>query len=236
MKNVICLLLGFAVISCSTKENVSQGSQSLAADVFDKGGSDPAAIELADSVIQSLGGLEKWNQINAVSWTSSGRKFYWDPGNRLGRMENEDTIALINTITGGMSIEIAGQGNAQVAMWQAIWDKEFYNFLIPYELKRSGATLAYMGDDSLAGQRYNSLVLTFQNKPDKYKLYIDKRTKMIRYSAYYPLTSNMKEDDLSSWDNYQQVGAMRFSFNRTSGGPKEVTIEDSLPENFFTTF
>lgn len=235
MKLVVLLLLICAIISCSTRESANQLSQSLKTDVFDKEGSDPAAIELADSVMQALGGVEKWNNIKAISWTSSGRKFFWDPTNRLARVENGDTIALVNANTSEAEMKVAGQA-VPATLWQAQWDKEFYGLLIPYEFKRSGATLTYMGEDSLAGQRYNSLVLTFQNRPDKYKLYVDKHSKLIKYGAYYSLADNANEDALSSWDNYQQVGGISFSFNRTRGGPTDVTIEGNLPKNFFTTF
>lgn len=237
MKSIFGFVFLSLMVACTSRESISvnQGSANLG---FDVAGSDPAAMELADSIIQALGGVESWQAVRYMTWTHQGRTFYWDKQLAKARMESGDTIALLDLSTKTGQVQISSQtSDTSIEPFLQIWHHEVFDLVIPYEIKNSGATITYMGEDTLRGQRFNSLVLTFQDRPEQYKFYVDKHKKLVLYSAYYAESNQEKENYLHSWDNYQQVGAALFSFDRSDGsGPQDVSVEESLPESLFTEF
>src|SRR6266446_5298578 len=42
-----------------------------AATVFDRSGTDPKALTIADRVITAAGGEQRWNQVKQIKWTES---------------------------------------------------------------------------------------------------------------------------------------------------------------------
>src|SRR5688572_10003154 len=70
---------------------------------FNLEGSDPAAVELADSVMVAMGGRANWNKTRYISWSFSGRRnLIWAKHSGRVRIESpeEKTIYLINVNNG----------------------------------------------------------------------------------------------------------------------------------------
>lgn len=237
MKSIFGFFFLCLMAACTSREATSVDPENVNPG-FDVAGSDPAAIELADSIIQAMGGAESWQAVRYMTWTHQGRTFYWDKQLAKARMESGDTIALLDLSTKTGQVQINSQtADIGIDPFLSIWHHEIFDLIIPYEIKNSGATITYMGEDTLRGQRFNSLVLTFRDRPDQYKFYVDKHKKLVLFSAHYDRADQVQQNYLHGWDNYQQVGAALFSFDRSDGtGPQDVSVEESLPESLFTEF
>jgi len=253
MKLLFSLLFMAALIySCAPKESPKTLAElNPSAEGFDLLGSDPAAIQLADSIMHAMGGRENWDKTRFISWNFFGRRnLIWDKDLSRVRIESQpdSTIYLVNISTGEGKVRIKGTEITErdsltklLDKAKSIWINDSYWLVMPFKLKDSGVTLKYMGEDTLAEQRYNSLVLTFKEvgvtPQNKYKLYVDKHEKLIRHWAYF---SNANQDTASfirPWDNYQKYGTILLSGDRTDGGgPKNVKVDESLPDALFTEF
>ncbi len=114
--------------------------------------------------------------------------------------------------------------------------------MMPFKLKDSGVTLKYLGEDSLKnGAPCNIIQLTFENvgsTPDnKYLVYVDRKDNLVKQWAYFELASQDTASSVWPFDNYKQYGKILLSANRSDGkGPKDVTVDDTLPAEIFTEF
>ncbi len=245
---VLALLVG----ACNPSENKKTlAEQNPPAEGFDLVGSDPAAVELADSIMHAMGGRENWDNTRFISWNFFGRRdLTWDKHTGRVRIESQpdSTIYLVNVNTGEGRVriketEITEPDSLKKLLDKAksIWINDSYWLVMPFKIKDSGVTIKYMGEDSVAGQRYNSLVLTFQEvgvtPQNKYKLYVDKKDKLVRHWAYFSNASQDTANFVRPWDNYQKYGNILLSGDRTDGGgPKNVRVDESLPDALFTEF
>ena len=98
-----------------------------------------------------------------------------------------------------------------------------------------------MGEDTLKGGRFNTLVLTFKEvgvtPQNKYKLYVDIKDKLVRNWAYYSNASQDTANFIRPWDNYQRYGNILISADRSDkAGPSNVKVDETLPDALFTEF
>ncbi|MDZ7647645.1 MAG: DUF6503 family protein [Cytophagales bacterium] len=253
MKTLLSLiLLAIIIVSCAPKEaDKTLAEQNPACEGFDEIGSDPAAIQLADSIMHAMGGRENWDKTRFISWNFFGRRdLIWNKQTGQVRIESapDSTTYLVNINTGEGKVRIKGTSITEpdslkklLDKAKAIWINDSYWLVMPFKLKDSGVTIKYMGEDTLARGRYNSLQLTFSavgvTPQNKYKLYVDKQTKLIRHWAYYSDTTQAGANFVRPWDNYQKYGNILLSGDRTDGGgPKNIRVDESLPETLFTEF
>jgi hypothetical protein len=238
---ILFFALGCLVSGCS---NASESNGlTLPGNSFNALESDPAAVELADSIIIAAGGHENWIKTKFISWSAPGRKLVWDPqGSRL-RMEkqNDNSIYLVNLDNGEGRVRQNGQEvkddkalKDMLAKGRSIWMHDIYALAMPFRLKEAGVTLKYMGEDSLKGDLYNVLQLTSDNKgtnQDKYKVYVDIKGKTIRYWAYFSSVTQDTASFIRTWSNSKHGNVML-----SGDGTGEVKVEDNLPDSTFTEF
>jgi hypothetical protein len=213
----------------------------LAASNFNAAESDPAAIELADSVMLLAGG-ENWSKMKYISWSAPERKLVWDTQQAKLRMENlrENAIYLVDLNTGqgrvqqnGNEITDPSELKNMLAKARFTWVNDIYALAMPFRLKDAGATLKYMGEDSLKGNLYNVLQLSLANdgtSQDKYKVYVDIKAKVIKYWSYFADINHDTASFTRAWTN-DKYGSVMLSAG--SGG---VTLDEQLPETTFTEF
>ena len=257
MKN---LLTGFiaALIcwSCSPSQDspAADGAKNYnpAAEGFNFEDSDPAAIELADSIMMAVGGRKNWDATRFISWNFFDRRnLVWDKQGGRVRIESlpDSTIYLVNVTTGEGRVQIKGQEltepDSLAKMLQkakSIWINDSYWLVMPFKLKDSGVTLRYMGEDTLVNKKYyNVLQLTFDGVGDtpnnKYDLYVEVKEKLIKYWSYYSDANQDTANWTRPWDNYQKYGSILLSADRSDGrGPKNVKVDEQLPDAVFTEF
>ena len=107
-KILIAIALLSLVWSCTPKEK-SLSEQNPPAEGFDLEGSDPAAIELADSIMHVLGGRENWDKTRFISWNFFGRRnLVWDKFKGRVRIESlrDSIIYLTNVNTGEGRVQV----------------------------------------------------------------------------------------------------------------------------------
>lgn len=255
MRNLIYLtLLVLTGWGCGPRQNfeVEVVGNNPPAEGFNLVGSDPAAIELADSIVLAMGGRKNWDNTRYISWNFFGRRnLVWDKHGQRVRIESlpDSVIYLVDLKTMEGKVKVKGQELVEpdslkkmLGRAKSIWINDSYWLVMPFKLKDSGVTLKYLGEDTLAGnQRYNVLQLNFENVGDtpqnKYKLYVDIREKLVRYWSYYAKDDQDSASFTRPWDNYQKYGSILLSADRSDGGgPKNVKVDEELPDEVFTKF
>ena len=246
---IFFLALGLVIFSCETRKNASLGNPAM--EGFDLAHSDPAAIELADSIMLAMGGRENWDNTRFISWNTFGRRnWVWDKKTNRVRIESlKDSIIYLATISSDEGrVQVKGQElkdpdslKKMLTKAKSMYFNDMYWLAMPYKLKDSGVTLKYLGEDTLKNNRYNVLQLMFQEVGDtpenKYKLYVDVKEKLVRYWSYYKDSRQDTANFTLPWDNYQKYGNILLSADRSDGrGPKNVKVDETLPDKLFTEF
>jgi hypothetical protein len=219
---------------------------------FNLEGSDPAAVELADSVMVAMGGRANWNKTRYISWSFSGRRnLVWDKQSGRVRIESpeEKTTYLINVNNGQGRVrvnnrEIIQEDSLRLMLQRArsIWINDSYWLIMPFKLKGSGVTLRYLGEDTLmTGGKCNVMDLTFTDAENqsnsKYRIYVDLADNLVKQWAYYKTANQDSATFIRPWDNYKQYGDILLSGDRSDGsGPKNVKVDTDLPDKIFTDF
>ncbi|MBX2895271.1 MAG: hypothetical protein KF763_07505 [Cyclobacteriaceae bacterium] len=244
MKAWLLMFIVACAISCSTEKakDLSGSNQNPPEAGFNLAASDPAAIQLADSVMHALGGRSNWDKVHFITWKSADgqQTYYWDKHSKRARVEDQSdaSVALLNLATGEAKAQVNNNDDPAKAMnINAAFTRALYELALPFLTKSKDFTLQYMGEDTLARQRYNSLVVIPKDSTTgRYKLFVDKSAKLVRYWSFYPAASNTAAFVLP-FDNYQRQNEVLFSGNRSNGsGPKEVKVETDLSEKLFTEF
>jgi hypothetical protein len=219
---------------------------------FDIANSDPAAIELADSIMAAMGGRENWDKTRFISWNFFGRRnLVWDKTEGRVRIESmpDSTIYLVNLNTLEGRVRINGQELTEpdslkkmLERGKNIWINDSYWLVMPYKLKDTGVTLKYLGEDTAAnGLMCNILELTFKNvgvTPDnKYRVYVDLKDNLVKQWAYYKDAAQDSASQVWPFDNYKKYGDILISADRSDKkGPANVRVDDKLPDETFTEF
>jgi hypothetical protein len=246
------LLLLIVLYGCNQKSESSSSEVNPAAEGFDLANSDPAAVELADSVMAAMGGRRNWDNTRFISWNFFGnRNLVWDK--EMGRVRIEslkDSITyLVNLNTLEGKVRVKGQELAEsdslkkmLSRGKSIWINDSYWLLMPFKLKDTGLTIKYLGEDTLMnGSRCNVMQLTFNQVGDtpqnKYHIYVDLADNLVKQWAYYSEANQDSATFMRPWDNYNRYGKILLSADRSDGGgPKNVKVDETLPDNVFTEF
>jgi len=234
----IPLLLILIVSSCKPKttDNISPPASVLA---FDPDLSEPAAVQLADSIASAAGGFQAWNDLDALSWSFNNWNFTWDKVSGRVRAESSerDFICLFSTTSHDAKLKIDG---AEITDKNTIGQKldsvrlafgESAQILImPFNLKAPGAKLVYDGEKEEGGVKYN--ILEGSNEKDS-SIYFDHFQLLIALDDNVIKRCNCVRNGDSqtiSFENYNQYGKILLS----DGHVKNVKIEEDLPDNFFS--
>lgn len=242
------LAFSLAIAACETKKT---SVENPASEAFDLAHSDPAAVELADSIMAAMGGRTAWDNTRFISWRfSSSRDWVWDKATGRVRIESlkDTTTYLLNVNDSVGRVQVKGKELTQpdslkkmLRKAKSMYFNDMYWLAMPFKLKDSGVTLKYMGQDSLNGNRYNVLQLMFSNVGDtpqnKYRVYVDAKDKLVRYWSYFKDSRQDTSNFTLPWDNYQKYGGILLSGDRShGGGPKNVRVDEVMPDKIFTEF
>lgn len=253
MKNLLLFLLISTVFTaCQASKETPAADLNPAAEGFDWEHSDPAAIELADSVMKAQGGRKAWDETRYISWTSFGRRnLIWDKSESKVRIESlpDSTLYLLDMKTGKGRVQVRGTEVAEpdtlgkmLKQAERIWTHDSYWLLMPFKLKDSGVTLKYLGEDSLiSGGPCNVIQLTFQpsgtTQKNKYHVYVDRSDNLVKQWAHFDLASQDSASSVWPFDNYKKYGNLLLSADRSNDhGPRNVRVDETLPTKIFTEF
>src|SRR5688572_3473140 len=113
---VILCYFAFAIllaVSCQQdNEEKDLHANNPPAPGFDLANSDPAAVELADSIMAAMGGRKNWDETRFISWNFFGRRdLVWDKTEGNVRIESipDSTTYLVNINNLKGRVKIKGQ-------------------------------------------------------------------------------------------------------------------------------
>ncbi len=250
-KSLIGFIFVAALAGCQQDAGTSTGHDNPPAPGFDLAHSDPAAVELADSVMAAMGGRKNWDETRFISWTFGKRHLVWDKKDGNVRIESQpdSTIYLVNINDSKGRVQIRGQELTEpdslqkmLSKAKSIWINDSYWLTMPFKLKDTGVTLKYLGEDTmLTGARANVMELTFEKVGDtpnnKYQVYVDLRDNLVKQWAYFKDASQDSASAVWPWDNYKKYGNILLSANRSNDrGPRDVRVDEKLDRDVFTRF
>ncbi len=248
------MLLLLAAGACSPGSGTEQEAPygNPAAPGFNAEASDEKAVQIADSVMEAMGGRKAWDDMRFVAWNFFGaRELLWDKDSGRVRIDIPSRNAIylvdIDDLSGKAwedSVEITNPDTLRerLTMARNIWINDSYWLFMPFKLKDSGVTLTYEGQDTMMnGKPAEVLSLTFNEvgvtPENKYKVYVDPEDHLVYQWAYYKDASQDSASAIWPWDNYERHGGLLLSADRSDNrGPKNVRVYDSVPDEAFTSF
>jgi len=222
-----------------------------AAPGFDLDGSDARAIEIADQVMEALGGRSAWDATRSVSWNFFGRRMhFWDKHSGdirvegVGREDGKPYTILMNlhSMQGRAwrdGAELSGDELAEMLdRGEAAWINDSYWMFMPYKLKDTGVTLKHLGPATMAdGRAAEVLELTFREvgrTPDnKYHVYVSSETGLVEQWDYYAAFSDEEPRFKIPWHNWQRYGEILLSDDRGESGHTDIRVFGKLPPSVF---
>ena len=222
------------------------GAGNPPADGFDSAGSDPEAIEIADAVMEKMGGRGNWDRTRYLTWRFFGRRLHvWDRWTGDVRFEEADRITLMNvhSRTGRAwkaSVEVAEADSLKKYLDRGYraWINDSYWLVMPYKLKDSGVTLTYAGEAKMEnGRDAYVLTLTFENvgvtPQNKYDVFVDKERMLVEQWAFYRNASDEKPRFVGPWTGWEPHGRILLSAGRGTRAHTDVAVFDELPRSVF---
>lgn len=239
----ICAIFFIVLLCCSLS---AQDAANPAAPGFDAANSDPAAIRIADQVMEAMGGRRNWDTTRYLKWNFFGRRQHtWDRFSGDYRMESDHLLVLMNLqkITGRAwkdGVEVTHPDSLQKILQQAnsIWINDSYWLIMPYKLKDSGVTLKYLGKKPNAeGKNCEVLQLTFKNVGDtpqnKYLVYVDPETHLVCQWDYFENAADEQPRISTPWKNWRPFGNILLSGDRGKRQISGIEAPPSVPAETF---
>lgn len=251
---LLIFLIALIVLACqpSTPEKGQGTNENPPAPGFNAAGSDVKAIEIADKVMQAMGGRQAWDDTRILAWSFNGRRhLIWDKKTGDVRIDapQDTAVYLLNVYNATVKAQIKGEEitdsdslNIAYKKAEGMWINDSYWLIMPFKLKDSGVTLKYLGKDSTQTGIYSDVLqLTFKNvgnTPDNmYKVWVDPSDNLVKQWAFYAKFDQENPPAIWPWDNNQTYGRILLSADRSDNrGPRNVQVLDSVPETVFTQF
>ena len=224
-----------------------------AAPGFDAAGSDPRAVEIADDVMESMGGRAAWDRTHFVTWNFFGsRRHFWDKYTGdirvegVGREDGKPYLILMNlrTMEGRAwrdGAEASGQELADLLdAGEAAWINDSYWLFMPYKLKDSGVTLSYVGPGEMVdGRGAEVLELTFKEvgrtPENRYQVYVATDSGLVEQWDFYRNATDEEPGFQIPWADWRRFGEILLSDNRGENGHTDVAVFEELPSSIFSS-
>lgn len=220
------------------------------AEGFNAANSDTKAIEIADQVMEAIGGRANWDATRYIKWTFFGRRnLLWDKkeGNVMVNIPSDSLVIFINLFDNNKAAVIkANETITQqdsiakyAAQAKSIWINDAYWLVMPFKLKDSGVTLKYLSQETTdAGLDTDVLQLTFEqvgDTPDnKYWVYVDQKDKLVKQWDFYRNATDSIPAFSTPWTDYQTYGNILLSSGRGQRGLSNIAVFDALPDSLAT--
>jgi hypothetical protein len=252
---IFSMLMIVSLIGCQSAQEQSEnttghGENNPPADGFNMESSDPTAIEIADLVMEAMGGRASWDVTRYLAWDFLGaRKLVWDKFTGNVRVDIPDgTVYLVNIHDGSGKVYKQGREvidpdslAKELEIGKSIWINDSYWLVMPFKLKDSGVTLKHLGTrKTLEGTPSHVLELTFQDvgvtPQNRYRIYVDTTTNLVNQWAFYRESSQDSANFVLPWGDYKQYGDILLSEERGERDLAEIMVFEALPEEVFTSF
>lgn len=210
---------------------------------------DQKAIKIAHKVAESMGGVTNWNNTHFIKWDFGKRILYWDKWTGDVRVEapKDHLVVLVNINTlKGKAYKNKELVTDEKELKKLLnkgkrwWINDSYWLTMPWKLLDPGVNLEFVREDKLPnGNKADVLQLTFNEvgvtPNNKYEVYVDQKENKVYQWAFFNNFNDTKPKFIKPWDNYQKLGNVWLSFNRSDFGPKNVEVKESFNADLFST-
>jgi hypothetical protein len=261
---ILCALLGLVGCTRPSEEATESASEPVASPapaaadrVQVSPESDAEAIEIAQSVMEAMGGWEKWDQTRFLQWNFFGRRqHHWDrwtgdiriAGPMQFRSEEpEEVLVLMNIHTkqgrgwdaDGNEITDAATLEALLATGHAVWINDSYWLVMPYKLLDPGVTLKLLGERPMEdGRPADVLQLTFaegvgDTPENKYEVFVARDTGLVEQWSFFEEAGDSEPRFTMPWLNWQPFGDILLATGRGRDLDWAIAAPIELPESVF---
>lgn len=246
MRYCMLLLLFNCACTISSDRGREGKSENPPSPGFDLANSDPAAVELADSIMVAVGGRDNWDNTRYITWRFYGeREFAWDRRSGSVRFESlqDSTTYLFRAGGEGGRVQIGEKEihepdslSAMLHDARSEWRNDSFLLVMPFRLKGDGITLKYLGEERTDSARYNLLQVTVSEgseaPPGDYIAYVDLTDNLIKMCLELDEDSRDADDFLVRWDNYRKDGNILLP----APAAGDVQVHRRLAEEVFEEF
>jgi len=225
-------------------------SENPPASGFDFANSDIKAINIADKVMEAMGGRKSYDNTRYLFWNFFGsRTLLWDKkeGNvRIESQKDEYTVVMnIHTMKGKVKMKGEVLSNPDsltkyLQMGKNLWINDSYWLVMPFKLKDSGVTLTYVGEEEVNGKTNDVLELRFKNvgktPENKYQVFVDQSTNLVSQWSFYPKADDTEPRFITPWDGYVKHGEILLSGGRGKYELTEIKVMDKVGDAVFEKF
>ncbi len=214
-------------------------------------GSDERAIEIAQSVMDAMGGWETWDRTRFLSWKFFGRRqHHWDRWTgdiRIsGEIKEVPYLWLMNVNSGQGRVWKGGEEVTDpdelaelLVTGRKIWVNDSYWMIMPYKLLDPGVTLKYSGERTLEdGRTADVLDLTFADvgytPENRYEVFVAKDTGLVEQWAFFEKASANEPGFTLPWAKWERFGGIMLATDHGRGLDWEIAVHDDLPASLFT--
>jgi len=198
---------------------------------------DPKAVEIAQSMMQAMGGQDAWNAARYLRFdfkvgiggeTKADRSHLWDKHTGRYRLEDKNKVVLMNladkqgtVYVDGKKVEASDAAKALKAAYGA-YINDFYWLAMPWKWMDSGVNLKYLGRKPQG----DAVVLTFGKvgltPGDRYQAFVSPKSHLMTHWEYV-----LQSGDKGSWDwQYGDHGGVKLASTHTSPPDKRIDMGD----------
>lgn len=216
---------------------------------FDQEGSDRKALGLADAVMTSQGGYDRWQQVRYLAWTYYGAHHIWDKKLGLYRQQKNDQVILMSLRKPEGKVFRAGRRlldpeltRQTLEQGYTIWRFASDFLALPFKLKDEGVTLHYGGPGlTLARDTADLLEMSYHGTgpvgDSRNQVWIDRRSHLVSQWAFYAQPTDRQPAFVRSWRNYGAYNGLRLATERNSAQDtltvSHIAVLDTLPGAVF---
>jgi hypothetical protein len=245
MKSVPAFLLA-SILAVSTVPGVAADS-------------DARAVEIAETVMERLGGRDAWEATRYIRWDFFGsRTHYLDKhtGNvRMeiperrddeGELQRPELLVLMNVNTRQGKVWAAGEPvdgeklEEYLDLGHQIWINDSYWMFMPYKLLDPGVTLRYEGEQRLEdGRPCDALEMTFDEgvgytPENRYVVCVARDTGLVEQWSFFADAEDEEARFTLPWGGWRQFGGIWLATEHGQGKDWKIEVAEQLPQSLFT--
>jgi len=215
--------------------------------------SDQRAIEIAQAVVDKMGGWDNWDRTRYLSWKFfGGRRHHWDRFTADVRIEgemgeNKDTylwLMNVDTRTGrvwknGEEITDSAALAEALDLGRQVWVNDSYWLVMPFKLLDPGVTLKHAGVLPMAdGRTADVLTLTFgqgvgYTPENRYEVFVAKDTGLVEQWSFFAKADDEQPGFTLPWSGWQQFGDIKLATGKGRDADWAIAVSRERPEGVF---
>ena len=247
-----CVVAACAVLALAAAPMPAAGQE---AEAEEAGTGDPKALEVAEQLMDAMGGRANWDGTQFIKFRFIRGEFdvtlTWDKWTGRYRLDattedGQPYVVLMNIETreGTAYVDgraLAGEENdALVRRAAGIWKGETYWFLMPYKLRDPGVVLRHEGEETADGATYDVVHVSFDGpdmRADQFWAYVNQETHLMD-KFRYRLAQGAEGEFW--WRNWERHGSLLLSALRENAAGATIRMEEivatnTMPDEVFTT-